>query len=347
MANERSKNKSGLLARFGRSSKTDVQEGQTVAGNGTVVQSHAAGLGRAVAYAALLLAIVGGLAGILSFVRADAPAQGAPAADRDDSASQQAGDYARSFTGAWLRSSADDYQQLTEYVAVESGDITDSEPHRFRDLSVASVHTEGDISTVIVSAQVSAPAADQEEVESEAQARAWETTWYQVNVHARDGNFSAMGYPAPVPPPQSVEAPDLAYGERPSDEVTGTVGEFFDTYLVGEGDVDRVIHPDSEIEPVEASLYDSVKVLSVTTVEDHRDEVPVEGTQAQVRAEIELVSATGARPASYSLTLESRGGRWEVLTVDASPQLELSQSAGEDMAPTQSPAAPSGTAANE
>jgi hypothetical protein len=303
---------------------------RTVAGNGTVVQSHAAGFGRVLAYAALIFAILGGAAGVLSFVRSDASAQGSVSPEMDAAASQQAGDYARGFVGAWLRASADDHQLLTQYVTVADGDISDDKPQQFRDLAVASVQTDGPLSRVIVSAQVPMPADEPKkgQKKDKDQPKVWEPVWYQVNVHERAGRFSVVGYPAPVAAPQSVEGPGLAYGENASEEITGTVEEFFSAYLGGDGDLNRVVHPESEISHVAEVPYEMVSVQSVSTVEDHGEGAPAEGAQAKARAEVNLFSSTGARPAAYALTLQSRGGRWEILAVDPAPQLESSPSAG-------------------
>lgn len=322
--------------------KARKPEQQTVAGNGTVMQSHASTLGRVVAYAALILAIVGGAAGLLSLTRGEGPAQAVAPAEQNDAASQQAGDYARGFVGAWLRASASDHQQLTQYVSVQNGDISDKEQQRFRGLAIASVETEGPLSTVIVSTELPSKPAAQSKDKGKDKPEVWETAWFQVNVHHREGYFSAVGYPAPVPAPQSVAAPELAYGERPSKEIEGTVEAFFDAYLTGDGDVERVVHPDSEISGVQATHYTSAQVRSVATVENHRDEVvPADGTRAKVHAEISLASATGARPADYSLTLEARGGRWEVLSVDPAPQLSTATASAPGASPTQGSAEPS------
>lgn len=322
---------------------------QTVAGQGTVMQSHASTLGRAVAYIALMLAIVGGASGLIALTRGNGPAQAVSPVEQTTAVSQQAGDYARGFVGAWLRASAKDYQQLTQYVSVENGDISDREPQRFRGLSVASVETKGSLSTVIVSTEIPAPV-DQDKAKKASKKKdkdepeVWETAWFQVNVHHQDGYFSAVGYPAPVPAPQAVKAPELAYGERPSESIKETVATFFDAYLVGDGDVERIVHPDSDLSGVQTTPYTSVQVREVTTVENRREDgVPADGTQAKVQAQLKLVSKTGARPATYALTLEARGGRWEVLTVDPAPQLPSASSAPAQ-SPTQQPTESSASA---
>lgn len=327
---------------------TRQQKPETVAGYGTVIQSQASRLG--VIFAWVVVALVA-LAAVVAVVLASRPTEAqSPAVDPGaDETSQQAGEYARGFVSTWLRADSDSEEDLAAYQSASANDsnlsLRGTEPVEFRDLSVASVEEKDNgIMTVYVSADLEA----QEVVEDGSEAEAasdnedaetrttWNTAWYQVNIFPQGDDFSVLGYPAPVAPPEAVEAPSLGYSDAAPTPIVSAVEDFFAAYLLEEGDVGRMIHPDSGIEPIANSPYGHVSVAGVSINEEIDDEMPDDGTQVKARAEIQIGEAEATRPATYSLTLQARGGRWEILTIDPTPELYVSDE-GEMSTPTQNP----------
>src|SRR5699024_2246607 len=240
---------------------------------------------------------------------------------------QQAAEYARGFVGAWLRATNEDDSEIARYMQIERGDITTTEPTEYRELAVASSHTDDSgVSTIIVSAEVlQSTEPDESEEEAEPQ-EAWQPTWYQVNIYQQDNSFVPLGWPAPVPAPETTAAPRLSYSHDASEDITETVTDFFEAYALGEGEVTRLTHPESTIQPIGPSQYSYVEVLEVTTDEDHRDSIPGDETRTKAYVQLRLGDDPKAtRSATYALTLETRGGRWEVRTLDPAPVLNTEQ----------------------
>lgn len=306
---------------------------ETVAGNGTVIQSKAALLGTVAAWTAMLFVVTVSVLSLISLVNPTAQAQEVVETE-DDPAAQQAGDYARGYVGSWLRATAEESDELSRYMTVNNRDITEAEPTEFRGLGVASVETDDNgVSTVIVSAEVltlepeeDAAVEDDEATEDEEEEpqSVWLPAWYQVNIFHEGDEFTPLGWPAPVPTPETGSSPQLAYSYAVSDDIDSTVEAFFEAYALDEGDVTRLTHPESTIQSLGTTLYTSVAVEEVTTGEDYREEVPEDGTTAQALVRVALGTEEGAsRATTYALTLETRGGRWEVRALDTAPALSL------------------------
>lgn len=316
-----------------KSSPKRKKKAETVAGNSTILQDKSATLGKILVWSVAAFVVV---VSILSAVRLANPPK--PVAQQITETGtkpeiQHAGDYARGYVAAWLRATESDSSELQQYVPVKRGEITDTVPTEFRDIGIASVESSADenISTVVVSSKVKLAAqtepeeGEQPPAEGEEPQERWVPAWYQVNVyHHPDGDFSPLGWPAPIPPaPSSPELTRAEYDNAVSDEVTQTVEEFFNAYIVGDGDVKRLTHPDAEIRALGESPYEYVQVNKITADKDYARDVPEDGTQIRIVTTVSLgASAEVARAASYALTLETRGGRWEVRAVDDAPSFD-------------------------
>src|SRR5699024_8709983 len=304
----------------------ETRQEETVAGNGQVIQHKGAVLGKVLAWTFVAFVGVGATAGLMNLFAPPSTAEQVVQVGQTPE-EQQAAEYARGFVGAWLRATNDDDSEIARYMQIERGDITAADATEYRELAVASSQTaENGVSTIIVSAEVlhilEADASDDEDESQEI----WQPAWYQVNVYQQDGNFVPLGWPAPVPAPETGGAPRLSYSYNAPEEITETVTDFFDAYALGDGEVTRLTHPDSTIQPLEPPQYAYAEVVDVTTDEDHRNSIPSDETTT--RAYVQLLlgeDPEAARAATYALTLETRGGRWEVRTLDPAPILNADQ----------------------
>lgn len=324
----------------------------TVAGNGQVLQSKAALLGKVAAWAFVAFVGFGAVAAVVNLFNPSATAEQVVEAGESPE-SQQAADYARGFVGAWLRATSEDDQEVSQYMPVSRGDITEEEPAEFRNVAVASVETDDNgVSTAIISAELHTEVEDddsetitgtddlssqdaeeatededddaaEEDSSDEETETAWVTTWYQVNVYYDGETFAPMGWPAPIPAPETGTEPAMTYRYDGSDEIEAAIEDFVEAYVLDTSDVTRLTHPESDIQSLGPNPYTVVTVDDVTTDEDHRDNMPNEGTTTRALVNLSLgTTEDAARHATYALTLETRGGRWEVRTLDPAPALD-------------------------
>lgn len=343
------KNDNSLMARFlakrptkksSSTAKKPVEKEETVAGNGQVLQHRGAQLGKVGAWALAVFVVLAAVITFSNFFNPPRPVA-QPVEDNDTAQEQQAGEYARGYVSAWLRATEDEHAELEQYVTVGRGEITETEPAEFTDTGVASMTTNDEgMSTVVVSAKVKAAVKPPEDggeapAEGEKSPETWVPAWYQVNVYQDKDAFTPVGWPAPVSPPETIDAPPAEYQYQASSEVETTVNDFFRAYILNDGDVTRMTHPDSTIRQLGATPYSVVTINKTTTEEEHK-EMPDEGTT--VHALVNLSLGTGdktTRAATYALTLETRGGRWEVKAIDPAPAVapEPAESAGESEGP--------------
>lgn len=330
--------------------KKSEEKQDTVAGNGQVLQRRGAQLGKVGAWAVAVFVII---AAIITFANFFNPTQ--PVAQtveqEDNTQDQQAGEYARGYISAWLRATEENHTELDQYVTVGRGEVTETESTEFTDAGVASVKTNDQgVSTVIVSAKVKASAEPPEEggdapAEGEAASETWVPAWYQVNVYQNNDTFAPLGWPAPVSPPKTADAPTAEYRYKASPEIETTVNDFFRAYILNDGDVTRLTHPNSTIRPLGANPYSVVTINKTTTEEEHK-EIPDEETTVHTLVNLSL--GTGdktTRTATYALTLETRGGRWEVKAIDPAPTVIPKPVENTDE--TDGPVAPTETATPE
>jgi len=297
----------------------------TVAGQGQIVQTKSATLGKVAAWALVAFVAIGAMISFAGLFKEPAVAETTVEvgiAPED----QQAAEYGRSYVGAWLRATSEDQDELAQYMQVDRGDITTTEPTEYRELAVASSETDDQgITTVIVSAEVEVTKEVTDEDDSEAEdepTTLWKPTWYKVNIYQTEGQFVPLGWPSPVPAPQTGAAPQLAYQYEASDEIAATIEDFFEAYILQNGEVSRLTHPESTIEPLDNPAYSHIEIQEITTDEDYRQETPEDETTVSAYVYLTLgTSQDTGRVATYSLTLETRGARWEVRNLEPVPNI--------------------------
>jgi hypothetical protein len=98
-----------------------------------------------------------------------------------------------------------------------------------------------------------------------------------------------------------------------------SLGEFFDAYLTGVGEVDRYLSPGTELTAVSGSGYKAVTVDQAAADSDvAAGAVPGDGTTVRVQAHVTATDATGGQwPLVYTLAMTARSGRWEVTALQA------------------------------
>ncbi|MFF8638933.1 conjugal transfer protein, partial [Streptomyces pilosus] len=103
----------------------------------------------------------------------------------------------------------------------------------------------------------------------------------------------------------------------PQGELSSTVGQFFDAYLAGAGEVERYLAPGVRLSAVSPAPYNAVTVRQVLAVEDTAaaKKVPGDETTVRVLAHVEARDKTGRWPLAYELDLKARSGRWDVATL--------------------------------
>lgn len=321
---EKNNQKSSLWGKK-KSSRADIstspKSSETVAGNGIIILSKGALLGRILAWAFVAFVAVGA---ILAVIQASTPAVEAKQIEtaNDGPAKQQAGDYAKGFVASWLRATRADTSALSGYMNVSSGEISATKPVDFRDIDVASSEIDSNgIATVIVSAEVLTTIQETGKVTGDVEETSvYVPAWFQVNIQNKNDKLSVLSWPAPIPTPQTETPSVLSYGNEASTDVRKTVESFFRAYVLDEGEVSRIVHPESTIQALGPNPYTAVKVLGISTDKNFEAGIPSDGVAARALVDLSLGAGEEAfRTATYSMTLESRGGRWEVRAIDSAP----------------------------
>ncbi|MFI6494321.1 conjugal transfer protein [Streptomyces sp. NPDC050564] len=236
-----------------------------------------------------------------------------PAAVRTAAATADPGGYAQLFLGAWLRSSAgaatSAQARLAQSMAPDV-DLPDpvsgaqSTPESVT--TVRSAQGEGGTWSVTVAAQY-----------ADGRVR-----YYAVPVAANHAgsSFAVMGAPAVVAGPARAATPKSAYGVTvPSGDLSSAVGEFLAAYLTGAGEVDRYLAPGVKLSAVTPGPYAAVTVAQVFAVDKvaAAEQVPADGSEVRILAEVEARDEDGRWPLAYELALKARSGRWEVAALDS------------------------------
>ncbi|MEU6175890.1 conjugal transfer protein [Streptantibioticus parmotrematis] len=167
--------------------------------------------------------------------------------------------------------------------------------------------------------------------------------YFQVPVRASGSGFVAAALPAEVSAPAaSGSSAPLAYGQAnppvTGDPATGTLSEFLNAYLTGNGDLTRDLSPGTVIAPVTPAPYARVSVTQVAQAGGSGDAsansttVPADGTRRQLLVDVDATdSSVAVRPLTYAVELKARAGRWEVDQLQAAPLLSSDQTAGTSM----------------
>ncbi|MGW6362211.1 hypothetical protein ACWFR5_45370 [Streptomyces sp. NPDC055092] len=126
-----------------------------------------------------------------------------------------------------------------------------------------------------------------------------------------------------------------------------TLSQFFGAYLSGSGELGRYISPGTRLSAVRPAPYRSATVTQVAVEAAFQDSdgdgrigAPAGREQLRLVVDIKAARPDGiARPLSYALTLAGRDGRWEVASLDGTPQITLPNlPAAPTAAPSNSPA---------
>ncbi|MFE9968774.1 conjugal transfer protein [Streptomyces sp. NPDC005525] len=150
--------------------------------------------------------------------------------------------------------------------------------------------------------------------------------YFAVPVVAADGAGGAGEFTVTAPPSQiagpgtAVVASSRFENQLPADgALASSLGEFFDAYLAGVGEVERYLSPHTELAAVKESGYTSVAVDEAMADSDVADgRVPADGTVVRVRAHVTASAARAEQwPLVYTLTMTARSGRWEVTALEA------------------------------
>ncbi len=150
--------------------------------------------------------------------------------------------------------------------------------------------------------------------------------YFAVPVVAADsasgaGAFTVTAAPAQIAGPGTAKAPSSPFEDAlPGDSaLMSSLGEFFNAYLVGVGEVDRYLSPGAKLTAVPGSGYTSVVVdRAAADSEVASGAVPQDGTVVRVQAHISATDTEDGRwPLVYTLTLTARSGRWEVTALQA------------------------------
>lgn len=232
-----------------------------------------------------------------------------PTAVRSTSANFAApGGYAQLFVGAWLRSSADNATSAQARLAQSMApDVdlpepaSDAQARPEAVTALRSVHTGGDTWLVTVAAQY---------------ADSW-VRYYTVPVTSdRAGtSFTVTGAPGVVAGPARAEETTSPYTVIvPDGDLSSAVGEFFNAYLTGAGEVSRYLAPGVNLTAVSPAPYQSVTVQQISAREEAAaaEEVPADGTTIRLYVTVEAREGSGRWPLAYELTLKARSGRWEI-----------------------------------
>ncbi len=320
------------VRRFRRSSPAPSPEPLRPAASATV-RSTRRSPGRVVLVrAGIWAAVAAGPVALLVAVAAPAPSVTPPSARTAAAPSVPRGvdpaGVAELFCDLWLRADGDaDGSPTVRAVRALAPDVALAEglPRGgglLRTVAVRSAQLKGGAWSVVVAAQFGATERDTESGTSSGQAA---VRYFAVPVTSSGakgaGGFTVTGAPAEVAGPGRAKVAASPFGTvlPGNGALAASLGEFFNAYLVGVGEVGRYLAPGAELSPVRGSGYRSVAVGEVFSESEAAEgEVPADGTAVRVRASVVAVDAGGGRwPLEYELSLLSRSGRWEVSGMQA------------------------------
>jgi len=248
--------------------------------------------------------------------------------------SDDPGGVAALFTDLWLRSDAASASSSTAQaldsiapdvdLPARSGDTAAQVP-----LRTVAVHSarQGDGSwSVVVAAQftVSGPEGVDGTVGAGMVVRYFAVPVVSSGTAQGAGAFTVTAAPAEVAGPAVAAVPaSPLQNPLPADApLVSSVGEFFQAYLGGVGEVDRYLSPGTALRAVHGSGYGSVVVDQVVADSDSvGGSVPGDGTAVRVQVHVGATDAAGTRwPLVYGMTLTARSGRWEVTALEVGGQ---------------------------
>ncbi|MBT2439837.1 conjugal transfer protein [Streptomyces sp. ISL-36] len=324
----------------------DIDEGpQDVAGWSTGAQAN---MSAAIRWTAWGLLILGPLLGAFAYLSAPAqagasqkkPAPTAPAA----TGAQGAAGLAQLFVAAYIEAGEGDQAKLAAYYPDATGLRLEGDSGRRRGEQLTVVRlrqTDPGVWSVTVAARITdtkAPAkpsdGDRPDGKGDAKAAAARAVrYFQVPVATAPTAGGASGYtalamPAEVAAPEQIKAPALVYGPMrpalPTDPRTQAVTEFLTAYLTGAGELDRYLAPGTKLTAIAPAPYTGVAVDSLAIEGEKGTEpvttVPGDGTTLRLLVALRATGHDEVRlPLTYALALKTRGGRWEIASLDGAP----------------------------
>lgn len=285
-------------------------------------------IGKAIALVLGLCLVCGPLGLLVGLAAASSSSSPAPApqAVSERGERERAGDFAARVVVAWGRATTQDSKTLDELVPSASSTFTSDRPTVVSAPRVASIVRSGQTWTVTVSGTVAGAA-----------------RYFQVPVLIDGDQVAALALPMPVAGPEVVSPPSLDYGSSlsTSSPLGKSVAEFLSAYVAGAGDVSRYVSPGVDLVAVQPALGSAVKLNELRARiagDDDPEAPPREGATVRVLAQVDItVAARQSLPATYTLTLKGRAGRWEISAIDSAPAVR---------AASQSPDASSGPSPN-
>lgn len=235
------------------------------------------------------------------------------------------------FCDLWLRSdatqadssTAQSVHALAPGVDLPARSGSASAQSLLRTVAVRSARLDGSSWSVVVAAQFTV----------RDNARGWSgasaatiVRYFAVPVVASDsasgaGSFTVTAAPAEVAGPIAAKVPDSPFVNLlPADgALVSSLGEFFDAYLTGVGEVDRYLSPGTQLTAVSGAGYTSVAVEQAAADSDVAGgAVPGDGTVVRVEAHVTATDTAGGQwPLAYTLAMTARSGRWEVTALNA------------------------------
>lgn len=228
------------------------------------------------------------------------------------------GGFAELYIAAWLGAGRDNADALTPYystpvdlIAVEAGRLWAS-----RTTVVEVTEASDDYWAVTVAADVLV--ADEEGSYQPGGIR-----YYTVAIIETDAGFGAAGLPAQIPPPATLDAPELAIDvlQAPTGDLeplAEALEGFFDAFLAGSGDLVRYVSPETSLAPISPPPFADTEVRAIGA----RPEVD-DLNRYLVRVEIMATDPSGnSQILHYTVIIAQRARRWEVSELMAAPPLK-------------------------
>ncbi|MEU0214104.1 conjugal transfer protein [Streptomyces sp. NPDC006265] len=302
--------------------------------------AHLSGISRLARVGVWALVVSGPALGMLAFLSASGPAQGAtkPVAAAAPASPVGPAGFAELFVAAYLQAGQGTERDLAPYY---SGSFA---------LAVKPGTREATQSTVIASREVQpgywsiTVAADVMAHDDQGKAKRLGVQYFRVGIQATgpataggpDKTATAVGYtatslPAQVAAPAALKPGGLAYetdrGSSSADPSVETARGFLSAYLTGSTELDRYTSPGTRLQAINPAPYAAVKVTGVQddALNAGQQTVPADGTVRHQLVQVDATDQVGSPVSlSYALTLKSRAGRWEVASVDDAPAIRVS-----------------------
>lgn len=226
---------------------------------------------------------------------------------------QRAGGAGADFVAAWLAATNDDHAEFDRLTAQRPTAFprTATDARDLRLISVSPASGSPDQLLVLVSASIKLTD------------ESWVRSYYSVPMLITEGQISPVTLPSQVAVPAPTEKPrEARYATRVVGPVTDTITGFFEAYLTGAGEIDRLLTPGSSIVAVMPAPFTEVQVGSVQATAEISAE-PEDGETADLLATISAKNSADeiGITSTYSLAVTARAGRWEITALNSFPVL--------------------------